>query len=181
MADVWSYPTALQYHFSFFKRISPRPWYGEWFSDTLKGEGTLMYSVRRLPRALFFLRVCASPLEVTLFATGMFQRSGCPLLRAFYFSDSLLFLWLLDQVPPPTIVDEQLRSKRKPMNAADRKNFIKTFFTGLTLIVLMYAMLTAFRDFRDNFSAEIWESLGYGDSPEYSPQRKFRSASSAWW
>jgi len=25
--------------------------------------------------------------------------------------------------------------------------------------------LTAFRDFRDNFSAEIWKSLGYGDKP----------------
>jgi hypothetical protein len=26
-------------------------------------------------------------------------------------------------------------------------------------------LLTAFRDFRDNFSAEIWKSLGYGDKP----------------
>lgn len=27
-------------------------------------------------------------------------------------------------------------------------------------------LLTAFRDFRDNFSADVWKILGYGDSPE---------------
>jgi hypothetical protein len=32
--------------------------------------------------------------------------------------------------------------------------------------VLGYMLLTAFRDFRDNFSAEVWKTLGYGNSPE---------------
>jgi hypothetical protein len=27
-------------------------------------------------------------------------------------------------------------------------------------------LLTIFRDFRDNFSADVWKSLGYGNSPE---------------
>ena len=27
-------------------------------------------------------------------------------------------------------------------------------------------LLTTFREFRDNFAAEVWKSLGYGDSPE---------------
>jgi hypothetical protein len=27
-------------------------------------------------------------------------------------------------------------------------------------------LLTIFRDFRDNFSAEVWKALGYGNSPE---------------
>jgi hypothetical protein len=30
------------------------------------------------------------------------------------------------------------------------------------LLVIAYVMLTAFRDFRDNFAAEIWTALGYG-------------------
>ena len=30
------------------------------------------------------------------------------------------------------------------------------------LLVLAYVLLTAFRDFRDNFAAEIWAALGYG-------------------
>lgn len=78
----------------------------------------------------------------------------------------LLFLWLLNQVPPPSAVDELYRTKRQPMSAAERKGFITRFFFGLVLIVIFYAMLTAFREFRDNFSADIWKSLGYGNSPE---------------
>ena len=44
--------------------------------------------------------------------------------------------------------------------------FVKTFGPGLVLLILSYAMLTVFREFRDNFSKEIWVSLGYGDKPE---------------
>ena len=78
----------------------------------------------------------------------------------------LLFLWLLNQVPPPSALDEQLRTKRKPMNVDERKSFFKTFAPGIVLFTLAYMMLTAFRDLRDNFSAEVWNSLGYGNSPE---------------
>ena len=33
------------------------------------------------------------------------------------------------------------------------------------MFVLCYMFLTAFRDLRDNFSAEVWKSLGYADLP----------------
>lgn len=39
------------------------------------------------------------------------------------------------------------------------------FLPGIILFIVAYMLLTAFRDFRDNFSAEIWKSLGYGNSP----------------
>ncbi len=78
----------------------------------------------------------------------------------------LIFLWLLDQVPPPTPEDEKLRTRRQPMSLAERKTFISTFVIGLVLVVLLYALLTTFREFRDNFSSDIWKSLGYGNSPE---------------
>jgi hypothetical protein len=77
----------------------------------------------------------------------------------------LLFLWLLDKIPPPSALDEALRTKRQPMNAAERKHFVATFLPGIILFVLTYMLLTAYRDFRDNFSPEIWKSLGYGNSP----------------
>ncbi len=83
-----------------------------------------------------------------------------------FFVPLLLFLWMLDQLPPPSTEDEALRSKREPMNGPQRKKFILTFSPGLVLLILAYALLTAFRDFRDNFSAEIWSSLGYSGSPE---------------
>lgn len=77
----------------------------------------------------------------------------------------LLFLYLLNQLPPPSELDEKLRTKRAPMNAQERKAFTATFLPGIILFVLAYVLLTAFRDFRDNFSAEIWKSLNMGNDP----------------
>lgn len=82
-----------------------------------------------------------------------------------FFVPLLLFLWLLDKIPPPTPEDEVLRTKRSPMTGQERLKFTMTFLPGLILLVLTYTFLTAFRDFRDNFSAEIWQSLNYGDRP----------------
>jgi hypothetical protein len=78
----------------------------------------------------------------------------------------LLFLWLLDKLPPPSALDEEMRTRRQPMNAAERKKFMLAFAPGLVLLILTYMLLTAFRDFRDNFSADVWKSLGYGSSAE---------------
>lgn len=77
----------------------------------------------------------------------------------------LVFLLLIDKVPPPTPLDESQRTKRLPMNGAERRKFALTFLPGIILFVAAYMFLTAFRDFRDNFSAEIWQSLGLGNDP----------------
>jgi hypothetical protein len=82
-----------------------------------------------------------------------------------FFVPLLVFLWLLDKIPPPTAEDERLRTRRAPMTGKERINFTLTFLPGLILLVLTYTLLTAFRDFRDFFSADIWKSLGYGDRP----------------
>lgn len=83
-----------------------------------------------------------------------------------FFIPLLIFLWLLDKIPPPNDEDERLRTKRMPMTGAERIKFTMTFLPGLILLVLTYTLLTIFREFRDNFSAEIWKSLGYGNKPE---------------
>ncbi len=85
---------------------------------------------------------------------------------ALFFAPLLIFLWLIDKLPPPNAEDEALRTKRQPMSGTERMAFVKTFGPGLVLLILSYAMLTVFREFRDNFSKEIWVSLGYGDKPE---------------
>jgi hypothetical protein len=76
----------------------------------------------------------------------------------------LVFLWLLNRLPPPTEVDEALRTKRQPMDLANRKKFVSMFLPGIILFVLAYMLLTAFRDLRENFAAEVWKTLGYGSS-----------------
>ena len=64
-------------------------------------------------------------------------------------------VWMLGHIPPPSEEDEAARTKREPMDSKARMQFFKTFSVGIILLVLVYMMLTAFRDFRDNFMADI--------------------------
>jgi Family of unknown function (DUF5690) len=73
-------------------------------------------------------------------------------------------VWLMGQIPPPTEEDIQNRTERKPMQKADRKAFIKEFALSMTIFVVSYVLLTTFREFRDNFTPEIWKLLGYGNN-----------------
>ena len=82
-----------------------------------------------------------------------------------FFPPLLAFLYLLDKVPPPSAEDERLRTRRAPMTGPERMRYVSTFLPGLVVLVLAYVLLTAFRDFRDNFSAEIWIELGYQGKP----------------
>lgn len=127
-----------------------------------------------------FTEVLGASLSVSfIFSAGFAKTIGGFLIRdwgtsefwmpfvasCLFFLPLLLFLYLLNQIPPPTADDERLRTKRKPMTGRERINYTFTFLPGLILLILTYMLLTAFRDFRDNFSAEIWKSLGYGDKP----------------
>jgi MFS family permease len=114
-----------------------------------------------------------------IFSAGLCRSVGAYLMRDWGVSETwmpfaaccvfmiplLVFLYLLDKLPSPTALDEQLRTKRQPMDAASRKKFISTFLPGIILFVLAYMLLTAFRDFRENFASDVWKSLGYGNLP----------------
>lgn len=77
----------------------------------------------------------------------------------------LLAVWLLRQLPPPSPEDEAARTARTPMRGPERRAFIRRFAFGLVTLTGLYMFLTAYRDFRDNFAAEIWSALGLGDEP----------------
>ncbi|WP_420382582.1 DUF5690 family protein [Novosphingobium sp.] len=74
----------------------------------------------------------------------------------------LVAVWVLSQLPPPNARDQAERVTRAPMTASERSSFLRAYAPGLFAIVLAYVLLTAFRDFRDNFAAEIWTALGHG-------------------
>ncbi len=75
-------------------------------------------------------------------------------------------VWMLSAIPKPDAADEKARVKRQPMNANDRRRFFMQLAPGLVVLTLLYIVLTAYRDFRDNFAREIWDALGYGGQPE---------------
>jgi hypothetical protein len=79
----------------------------------------------------------------------------------------LLFLFCLELIPPPTPEDIKLRTKRLPMDAAERKSFLIRFLPGIILTLIIYVLLTIMRDVRDNFEVEIWSSLGVKDNTIY--------------
>ena len=70
----------------------------------------------------------------------------------------------LEKLSPPNEQDKLEKSERSPMTKEDRKLLLKRFSLPITLIVLFFTLLTATRDFRDNFARELWDALGYHDS-----------------
>jgi hypothetical protein len=88
------------------------------------------------------------------------------LVGSMFLVPMLGFVWMLAQLPPPSKEDEAKRMKRAPMDATARRRFFVSLAPGLIALTLAYMVLTAYRDFRDNFAREIWDALGYAASPE---------------
>jgi len=76
----------------------------------------------------------------------------------------LLFAFALSLVPAPGQADVTHRTHREPMDAAARRRFTRRYWPGLLMLVVTYLFLTAYRDFRDNFQADIWREMGQGGS-----------------
>lgn len=121
----------------------------------------------------------AAVLSISLiFASGFVKTVGRILISVWHVSEHLMpfltgalfalplliFLLLLEATPEPTALDIQLRTKREPMNAAERKSFIIRFLPGIILTIIIYVLLTVMRDVRDNFEVEIWAGLGVKDN-----------------
>ena len=74
----------------------------------------------------------------------------------------LFFVWMLSKIPAPTTEDLEIRNKRNPLTNPEKKVLLSEFSIGFWAVVFIYMMLTTIRDFRDNFSVEIWKSLHVG-------------------
>jgi MFS family permease len=73
-----------------------------------------------------------------------------------------LFVWMLKLIPEPSASDRQLRSERIPMNEEDKRNALKEFGFPIVCFIICYSMLATVRDYRDNFSIEIWNEIDAG-------------------
>ena len=77
-----------------------------------------------------------------------------------FFFPLLVFIYLLEKIPPPDAEDIAHRTERVPMLAADRKRFLKTFLPGIIFLVLIYIFVTVLREVRDGFMADMWRASG---------------------
>lgn len=87
-----------------------------------------------------------------------------PALTGLLFAPLLLVcVFGLAALPPPSAEDERMRVARAPMDGPQRRRTFAAFAPGLVILVVIYVGLTALRDFRDNFAAEIWRGLGFNN------------------
>lgn len=80
---------------------------------------------------------------------------------ALFFPMLLISVFALSILPEPDNRDRAERTERSAMNAVQRSAFLRRHAAALVPLLIAYVLLTAFRDFRDNFAAEIWLGLGY--------------------
>lgn len=74
-------------------------------------------------------------------------------------------VWLLEQLPPPSEADVEARVERRAMTTDERRAFFRRYAGGLLSLFAVYFLLTAYRDFRDNYGIEIFATLGYAEEP----------------
>lgn len=71
----------------------------------------------------------------------------------------VIFANVLNKIPAPNEEDIALKKERKTLSREERKSLTKKFFLPLAGITVLYISLTVLRDFRDNFSREIWDEM----------------------
>ena len=89
-----------------------------------------------------------------------------PMMTGLIFFPPMLFsVWMLQRTPPPDQRDRELRSERKPVDRAKRREFFRAYWPGLSLMVFAYVALTVIRTIRDDFGVEIWRDMGVSETP----------------
>jgi hypothetical protein len=89
-----------------------------------------------------------------------------PMLVGLLFLPILLVsVWMLQFTPPPDGHDRALRSVRNQMTRSERKQFMRTYWPGLMMLLFVYVALTVVRTARDDFAVEIWRDMGVSETP----------------
>jgi hypothetical protein len=90
-----------------------------------------------------------------------------PFLAGLLFAPPLLlFAWMLTRIPQPSRRDVVARSERAPMTGAERWAFFRRYAVGLTLLLLVFLLITILRSVRDDFGPELWTGLNENISAE---------------
>ncbi|GEP97328.1 DUF5690 family protein [Chitinophaga cymbidii] len=72
----------------------------------------------------------------------------------------VLFVFLLEKIPPPDEMDVQQRMDRQPMGKGDRRALLRSFLPGIFSLVVIYILVTILREIRDSFMADMWRESG---------------------
>jgi hypothetical protein len=99
---------------------------------------------------------------------------------ALFFPGFLLSVWLLRQLPGPTAQDIAERSKRSAMDQKARMAFLREFAGGLFLLLVAYTALSAFREFRDIYQADLFKELYANSGGDWESKKALFTQSEMW-
>jgi MFS family permease len=134
----------------------------------LEGRKTTEFMGALMSISLIFASGFVKTVARTLMSFASVSDYWMPFLTGLVFLPALfLFVFCLEVIPPPSNEDQELRTKRVPMDAKQRRKFIATFLPGIILTIVIYVLLTCIRDMRDNFEVEIWNGLGIHNNHIY--------------
>lgn len=134
----------------------------------LEGRKSTEFMAAVLSISLIFASGFVKTIARTLMSSFHISEFNMPfIIGAIFVIPLILFVLLLELMPAPTPEDLRLRTKRQPMDAAERKSFLQQFLPGIILTLIIYVLLTIMRDVRDNFEVEIWAGLGVKDNSIY--------------
>jgi len=109
-----------------------------------------------------------------IFASGLAKSTAQGVMQAFSVSEYwmpftvggifilplILFVFLLEKIPPPDATDEASRMQRLPMPAAERRKLVFRFLPGIVTLIIIYILVTILREVRDSFMADMWRVSG---------------------
>ncbi len=78
----------------------------------------------------------------------------------------LVFVWMLQQIPNPSLADVTARSERLPLSRSERYAFFGRYAGGLTPLLVMFLLVSILRSARSDFAPAIWKSLGVATTPQ---------------
>jgi hypothetical protein len=91
-----------------------------------------------------------------------------PFVTGLFFLPVLLIAsWMLSVIPEPSDADKLAKTERIPMNKEQKRSILKKYLPGIISLVILYLMQTIFRDFRDNFSVELFNHYHFTDKTQF--------------
>jgi len=80
---------------------------------------------------------------------------------------------MLAHVPAPSTADVAARTARHTLGREERWALFRRYAGGLTLLTLMYLLITVMRSVRADFAPELWRGLGDPAAPDRFTQSEF--------
>ena len=74
-------------------------------------------------------------------------------------------LFVMSHLPPPDDRDIAERTRREPMDAAARRRLLGELGGALICLVVLYVLLSVYRDLRDTFMVDVLKELGHPAPP----------------